>query len=716
MVCDDFFVILHAKKCEKMKLLLILSVLPAILAGEYNAKTLSIAEQDSILKVQGDKVQSDKVPSTRYRLERENEEQIFRHSQVAEWFVYDTMRHTRKRLGEGMFKGEEVKVRDAVMSPNGRYVAFAKGNNLYVHKLDFGTEVAVTKDENTEIINGVADWLYEEEFATTALFAWSPDSKQLAFIRLDETDVPEFSWQNYLETQYPVLESLRYPKAGCANAKASVCVYDVATKGIVNIQFSEVSHQNSDYYFPRLRWTESGELIVLRVNRDQTKMEVFACNAKSTVSNLLYKEESKNYFVDYSLFDEWKWLSDGRIIVLSEKDGWRRAYLYNAQGIEQRTLTPEERDVTALYAVDEKAQMLYFQAAPTPSTRQIYAVSLQKSAVSVQLTEGEGMHSARFSADGKKMIDCYQSFDTPNRYTLYKNPSPGVLRPSTGRSIEQSSSPLKGGEVLLSNDSLAEAWRSNGLPEPELMKIPNGKGQELEAMLMISDKGTKYQGQRPLVVMHYSGPASQRVLNRWRKRFEYALVEEDYAVLIVDSRGGDCRGRAWRNETYMGLGIKEAEDLIAAANYIGQRPEIDADRMAILGWSYGGYETLMTMSTKGHPFKAGVAIAPVTDWRLYDSAYTERYMRRPQVNPRGYEEASLMNHVEDMSGEVLIIHGTGDDNVHVQHAMQYFDALVKADKQFEMQLYPDDNHFLRKGNNAKHMHERVLGFLERVLK
>ncbi len=701
-----------------MKLILILSILPAILAGEYNAKTLTVAEQDSILKVQSNQVPSTKeeVACTRYRLESENEEQIFRHSQVAEWFVYDTMRHTRKRLGEGMFKGEEVKVRDAVMSPNGRYVAFAKDNNLYIHKLDFGTEVAVTKDANTEIINGVADWLYEEEFATTALFAWSPDSKQLAFIRLDETEVPEFSWQTYLETQYPVSESLRYPKAGCANAKASVCVYDVATKGIVTVKFSEAGNQNSDYYFPRLRWTESGELIVLRVNRDQTKMEVFSCNAKSTVSNLLYKEESKNYFVDYSLFDEWKWLSDGRIIVLSEKDGWRRAYLYNAQGIEQRTLTPDEMDVTALYAVDEKAQILYYQAAPTPSTRQIYALNYQKPAASIQLTAGDGMHSARFSADGKKMIVCYQSFDTPNRYTLYKSPSPGVLRPSTGRSIEQSSSPLKGGEVLLSNDSLAEAWQSNGLPEPELMKIPNGKGQELEAMLMISDKVTKDQGPKPLVVMHYSGPASQRVLNRWRKRFEYALVEAGYAVLIVDSRGGDCRGRAWRNETYMGLGIKEAEDLIAAANYISQRPEIDADRMAILGWSYGGYETLMTMSTKGHPFKAGVAIAPVTDWKLYDSAYTERYMRRPQVNPRGYEEASLMNHVEDMSGEVLIIHGTGDDNVHVQHAMQYFDALVKADKQFEMQLYPDDNHFLRKGNNAKHMHERVLGFLERVLK
>lgn len=688
-------------------LVIILGVLTGILNGDYAPKTLSIAEQDSLLNegMSATKSLNDGMISTRYRLESENEEQIFRHSQVAEWFVYDTMRHTRKRLGEGIFKGENVKVRDAVMSPNGRYVAFAKDNNLYVHKLDFGTEVAVTKDEDTDIINGVADWLYEEEFATTALFAWSPDSKQLAFVRLDEHDVPEFSWDVYLRNQesgirnreypqYPMQESLRYPKAGCSNAKASVCIYDVATKGVVRL--SELANERvSDVYFPRLRWTEGGELLVLRVNRDQTKMEVFACNAKSTVTHLLYKEESNRYFVDYSLFDEWQWLNDGRFVVLSEKDGWRRAYLYNAQGAELKMLTPEDMDVTALYAVDEKNQSLYYQAATTPATRDIYAVNIKKGEIT-KITNGEGMYSARFAADATSAIICHQSFTTPNTYTLYKN---------------LSRQPLKGGDVLLSNDSLAEAWKANNLPEPQLMRIPNGKGQELEAMLMQPRK----EGATPLVVMHYSGPASQRVLNRWRKRFEYALVEEGYAVLIVDSRGSDCRGRAWRNETYMNLGIKEAEDLIAAANYIGQRNDIDAGRMAILGWSYGGYETLMTMSTKGHPFKAGVAIAPVTDWRLYDSAYTERYMRRPQVNPRGYEEASLMNHVEDLSGDVLIIHGTGDDNVHVQHAMQYFDALVKADKQFEMQLYPDDNHFLRKGNNAKHMHERVLHFWEKEL-
>ena len=641
-------------------LLIILGVLTGILSGEYQANTLSEAEQDSILGVQ---------TTGRYRLESENEEVIFRHSSVADYYIIDTMRHTRKQLGEG-------KVRDAVMSPNGRYVAFAKDNNLYIHKLDFGTEVAVTKDENTEVINGIADWLYEEEFATTALFAWSPDSKMLAFVRLDETEVPTFSWDVYSDTQYPKAESLRYPKAGCENAKASVCVYDVATKGIQRLQA-----ESGDGYIPRLRWTDENTLLVLRVNRDQTKMEVLSCNAKSTVCHPLYAEESKKYFVDYSLFDEWQWLSDGKFIVLSEKNGWRQAYIYSSQGVEQKVLTPEGIDVTAVYGVNEKTQTLYYQAAPQPSTRHIYALNIKKGEIS-QLTKDEGMWSARFNSEATKAVFCYQSFETPNTYYLY---SKNKL------------------ELLEDNAEVKAAWQANGLPEPEMMQI-NG----LEAMLL---RSPVTGNPSPLILMHYSGPASQRVLNRWRKRFEYALVELGYAVLIVDTRGGDCKGRAWRNETYMSLGQKEAEDLIMAANEMAKRDDIDGERMAIMGWSYGGYQTLYTMSQKNHPFKCGVAIAPVTDWKLYDSAYTERYMRRPQVNPRGYEEASLLNKAADLSGSVLIIHGTGDDNVHVQHTMQYINALVEADKQFEMQLYPDDNHHLRQGNNAKHMHEKILRFL-----
>jgi len=669
-----------------MKLLvIILSVLTGILNGEYNAQTLSAEKQDSILNVQRDDAQC-----TRYRLEKENAQKIFRRSEIADWFVVDTMRKTRKRLGEGMFKGEEVKVRDAVMSPNGRYVAFAKDNNLYIHKLDFGTEVAVTKEENTDLISGVADWLYEEEFGTTALFAWSPDSKQLAFVKLDETEVPSFSWEVYSDTQYPKLESLRYPKAGCKNARASVCVYDVATKGILTMQ---VNPKNEDVYFPRLQWYDENTLFVVRMNRDQTKMEVLSCNAKSTVVSPWYREESKQYFVDYELFDQWQWLSDGRMIVVSEQDGWRRAYLYGKDGSQLRALTPDGIDVTAVYGVNEKTQTLYYQAAPTPSTRQIYAVNLKKADAPVQISEGEGTHSARLSDDGTRMIECFQSFTTPNTYTLYS------LKGAKAVQVE----------VILDNSTIKQRWEANHLPEPQMMQI-NG----LEAMLLKSQE-PRAKSQQPLIVMHYSGPQSQRVLNRWRKRFEYALVEAGYAVLIVDARGSDCKGRAWRNETYMNLGVKEAEDLIMAAREIAKRPDIDGNRMAIMGWSYGGYETLMTMSQKDHPFKAGVAIAPVTDWRLYDSAYTERYMRRPQVNDRGYESASLLPRAKDLTGKVLIIHGTADDNVHVQQAWQYIDALVKADKQFEMQFYPDDNHFLKKGNNAVHMHNRILEFLARNL-
>jgi len=687
--------------------LVIISVLSGILGGDFKPKTLSEAQQDSILNASVAAAQDENV-CTRYRLECENEEHIFRHSAVADWFIIDTLRHTRKQLGAGLSLG---KVRDAQLSPNGRYVAFAKGNNLYIHKLDFGTEVAVTKNDNPDIISGIADWLYEEEFATTALFAWSPDSKQLAFIRLDETQVPTFTWENYLSNdeqpttddnypQYPRLDSLRYPKAGCPNAKASVCVYDVATKAIRTMQLNQASE---DVYFPRLRWTDATTLMVLCVNRDQTMMEVMSCNAKSTVTHPWYREESKKYFMDYGLFDQWLWLSDGRVIVLSEQNGWQQAFLYDDNGFRIRALTPEGIDVTALYAVDEKTQTLYYQAAPTPATRQVYAVNLKKGGNPVQLTSGDGTHAARFSADRKRMIDCFQSFTTPNTYTLYE---------VKGEKIKQK-------EVLEDNTDVATQWSSFHLPEPELLTIPNANGQPLEAMLIIpslsGQRSRSLSEASPLILMHYSGPQSQRVLNRWRKRFEYALVEAGYAVLIVDTRGSDCKGREWRNETYMNLGVKEAQDLIAAANYIGQRSDIDANRMAILGWSYGGYQTLFTMSQPAHPFKAGVAIAPVTDWRLYDSAYTERYMRRPQVNDRGYDNASLLNRAADLTGNVLIIHGTADDNVHVQHTMQYMDALVRADKQFEMQLYPDDNHHLRRGNNAKHMHERILLFLEKNL-
>ena len=654
-----------------------------LLEGKFDAKTLSAEEQDSLLG---------NTPQGRYRLEYTNRQTLFRHSFLADYTIFDTQKNTRKPLSDSP-------VRDAVLSPNGRYIAFVKGNNLYLHKLDFGTEVAVTHDENPQILNGVADWLYEEEFSTTCLFAFSPDSKQLAFVRLDETAVPTFTWQDYLTgTDNPAQQTLRYPRAGAPVAKATLCVYDIATKAIRTIPTHDA---DEDCYLPRLRWTNAvkeqpAALLVLKLNRDQNRQEVLSCNPKSTVVAPLYKEESKDYFVDYQLFDEWQWLSDNRFIVLSERNGWRSAYLYSAQGRQLKQLTPDGTDLTRIYGFDERTQTLFYQQATTPLTRQGMALNINKGAA-VPLTDGNGTHDLRFSADFRRMIDCYQTMTVPNRYTLY-NIEPKSLKTTLVK-------------VLEDNAAVAEAWKSLAMPEAEFVEATD---YQLNGYIL-RPKHFDPAKQYPVLMMQYSGPASQLVLDRWRKRWEYYLVEQGYVVACFDGRGTDCRGRAFRNASYMQLGTVEAQDQIAAAHYMQSLPYVDKNRLCLWGWSYGGYQTLMTMSQPDSPFRCGIAIAPVTDWRLYDAAYTERYMRRPQVNEAGYQQSSLLPRAKDLRGSLLLVHGLADDNVHAQQSLQYIDALVEADKQFELQLYPDDNHFLKKRNNYRHLHRTIMRFLQNNL-
>ena len=684
----------------------------------YNAKTMSITEMDSVLYSN----QASAEATKRYKLEWKNEQKLFRHSFYADYYLYDTQKRDTIWL-------TDAPVRDAVMSPNGKYVVYAKAdNNLYIYKVDFKTEVAITTDENTEIFNGISDWLYEEEFGTTGLFAFSPDNKQVAFVRLDETEVPTFSWQTFLpigknsledargasyslelkgSDLYPELHSLRYPKAGAANAKASVCVYDIHYKTIRQMQLPDYM----DGYLPRITWTPlstptkkdeqpTSDLVVLHLNRDQNRMDVLKGNPKSTVCHPFYKEESKKYFVNYELFDEWQWLSDGRVIVVSEKRGYTQAYLYSSQGIEQRLLTPEERDITKVYGYDEKSQVLYYQAANTPMTRQAYAMNVKKN-TTTQLTKGEGTHDLYFAKDFTRYIHCYHSIEKPHTYTLYE---------VKGDRLE-----LKG--TILSNDSVLQAWQALGVNEKEFFTITTERGDVLNAWRILPkdfDPSKKY----PVVMLQYSGPTSQRVLNNWRKRFGYALADAGYLVVNVDGRGTGARGRAWRNATYMQLGVKEAEDQISAAQYLQSLPYVDGDRIAICGWSYGGYQTLMCLSKQNNQsplFKCGIAIAPVTNWRLYDSAYTERFMRRPQVNEFGYEGTDLMQMAGNLTGELLIVHGLADDNVHAQNTLLYTDALVQAGKQFEMQLYVDDNHSIRKPANNEHLHKRIMLFLEKNL-
>ena len=681
-----------------------------LLQGGYDAKVMSATQIDSVLWIDHREAES----STRYRLEYENKQPLFRHSYMADYYLIDTQKNTRTKLSN-------QPVRDAVLSPNGKYVVYAKAdNNLYIYKVDFKTEVAVTQSRdagelmdvdpkgNTQIFNGISDWLYEEEFGVTCLFAFSPDSRYVAFVRLNEKEVPTFEWQTYLGVnRYPELHSLRYPKAGEKNAVASLCVYDIHDKEIKTMDLRLAP----DSYIPRIRWThlpalEKGtqprlsDVVALVLNRDQTKMEVVLAHPESTVARSFYVEESKEYYVDYDLFNQWQWLADGRVVVLSEKMGYTQAYMYSSQGIEQRKLTAEQRDVTAVYGYDEKNHILYYQAAVTPMTRHAFALNVKKG-ITTQLTQAEGTHALWFSKDWKQYVDCYQSVSQPNQYSLYKAMSNGQWVMN---------------RVVMDNDSVLRAWKESGLPNKEFFSLTTERGDVLNAW-QIKPQGFDATKKYPVVMLQYSGPASQRVTDTWRKRFGHYLAAQGYLVVCVDGRGTNARGREWRNATYMRLGVKEAEDQISAAKYLKTLPYVDGDRIALCGWSYGGYQTLMCMSKQGAEaiWQCGIAIAPVTSWRLYDSAYTERYMRRPQVNDAGYEQADVIKLAKDMTGDLLLVHGLADDNVHAQHSWLYVDALVQAGKQFEMQMYVDDNHSIRKPANKEHLHKRILLFLEKHL-
>jgi len=674
-------------------------VLHDIVTKQYEARTLSSLQMDSMLAGSERLDEAETfLPQYRYELRKENEQKMFRHSFVADYYLWDKKKNAKIAISDTL-------IRDAEVSPNGQYVAYGKGQDLYIYKVLYKSEVPILEDsyrKGQDVFYGLSDWLYEEEFGITRMFWFSPESKQVAFVRLDEGEVPTFGWQTWLGEQYPRTRSLRYPKAGCQNAQASVCVYDISTKGVRTMRLPEMK----DAYVPRLTWRSEEELVIERVSRDQNQLEVFVANPKSTVCTPIYTEKSEQYFVDYALFDSWQWLTDGRMVVLSEKGGWRQLYVYSSQGVEQKVLTPEGIDVTAVYGVDEKAGVVYFQAAAKPSERQIYAVHM-KSGKLTQLSEGAGIHSMVIGSNGEKGKMAIASYESETQIRHYMQYS---LSGSSWKAL--SNQPEQLVDINLKNDSIQKAWEALQMPQKQFVRISTERGDSLEAWLLTPNEmeaGKRY----PVVMMQYSGPMSQRVLNRWRHRFAHYLALEGYVVVNVDVRGSDCRGRAWRNETYMQLGKKEAEDHLSVARYMQQLPYVDGERIAMMGWSYGGFQTIRTMMEQDTDLiKAGVAIAPVTDWRLYDSGYTERFMRRPQVNEDGYMEADLCAKAKDLKGNLLLVHATGDDNVHYQNSLWLIDALVKANKQFDTQLYIDDNHSLLDPINNEHLHRKMMLWLE----
>lgn len=670
-----FIMLVAAGICAQAKA----DLLSEILTNKWAAKTVKTRVTDSILNVGNDE------PAPRWSLTYENKQKRFRRSFEADYFIVDSQKKTRTHLSDTI-------VRDAVLSPNGRYIAFIKGNNLYVHKLDYGTEVAVTTNEDPDILNGVADWLYEEEFGCTHLFEWAPDSKTLAFVRLDEHAVPTFTWQEMLDSvsTYPVNRSLRYPRAGEANAKATVCLYDLQYKDIKTIEVGEVE------YIPRLHWN-GDQLMIQKLNRDQNKMEILSCNPKSTVCKLWYKENCNDGWVDYADFDEWQWLSNGNVVVVNSKSGWRQAYLYSKQGKQLQQLTEEGRDLMKVYGYDEKEKTLYGLISTEIGTQVLGGIGYNAD-------KKTGMHTLYFSKDLKRMIDRYEDTETPYHYTMYEK----SRKEWKEVEVEELAA------VNHKNEQLAERWQALGLNNMEFFTFTTERGDAINGWMILPpefDETQKY----PVIMLQYSGPDSQRVLDRWKKNWEHALGEMGYIVVCVDGRGTGGRGCEWRFATYMRLGQKEAEDLISAAHWLQQMPYVDGSRMCIGGWSYGGFEALMTMSQSNSPFRCGFAIAPVTDYRLYDSGYTERFMRRPQVNDLGYAGSDLTAMAGKLKGNLLLIHGLADDNVHCQNTWRYVEALVQAGKQFEMQIYPDDNHSLRKPANREHMHRRLVQFLENNL-
>ena len=615
----------------------------------------------------------------------------YRRMFTADYYLYDIKRREISTLSDN--GSQEV----PLFSPDSRYIAFARENNIYMKKLDFNTEIPITKDGlKDNIINGTPDWVYEEEFTATRYFEWSPDSKLLAFVKFNESQVQQFSFQLYKDkskennelTLYPSLVEFKYPKAGENNSKVSVCIYDDFYKSIKTIQ---LPNSDEDFYIPRIKFTNSmDQLAIFKLNRNQNQLDMLITNPKSTLSKLVLRQQDK-YYVDFENIDFTHFTADNEYFVnVNEQDGFRHAYLYRMNGTLVKQLTTGKWDLTSVYGFDEKKQILFYQSAEaSPMQRDVYTVDLKGK--KTRLTDGKGTHNADFNSTLTCFVDNASQAEIPNILTLRSNAGSAI-------------------RVIGNNAQIAKKFNDLNLPHKEFFSFTTSESVKLNGWILKPsnlDPTKKY----PVLMVQYSGPDSQQSLDSWRIDWEYYLVTQGYVVACVDGRGTGARGSEFRKCTYQQLGNLETKDQIEAAKYLSQQTFIDKDRIGIWGWSYGGYMTLMAMSSGEKVFKAGIAVAPVTDWRLYNSAYTERFMRRPQENFKGYDQSSALLRADKLQGNLLIVHGTADDNLHTQNTMLYIDKLVAADKQFEMQLYTDKNHSILGQQTRRHLYTRMSEFL-----
>ena len=628
-------------------------------------------------------------------------ESIYRHSFTAVFYIYDIRNNKLVPLSDG---GPQ---QTPIFSPDGNQIAFVRQNNIYLVKLLYdNAESQVTKDGKwNEVINGIPDWVYEEEFSTNSSMVFSADSKQIVWIRYDESAVKQYSMQLFKGlaperkefAEYPGDYTYKYPVPGQVNSKVSVLSYDIQSHQTRKIDLP----LDADGYIPRIKATsDPTKIAIFTMNRHQDVLRIYMANPLSTVCQLAIEDKVDKYIKEDVLADVK--ITDKHILLPSERDGYNHLYLYNLNGQLQRQIVKENYVVTSVYGYDEQTGDTYFAANPNGPTDQQVMVAHANGKTEL-LSAKAGVNRAVFSQNFKYFINIWSDVDHPTQYTLCQNNGKTLL-------------------TMIDNQQLVQKLAGYDLGKKEFFTFKTSEGVELNGW-MVKPKDFNPSKKYPVIMYQYGGPGNQQVLNQWGigmsgngAILEQYLAQQGYVCVCVDNRGTGGRGAAFEKCTYLRLGELEARDQVETAIWLGQQSYVDKERIGIWGWSYGGWNTLMSMSEGRPVFKVGVAIAPPTCWRYYDSIYTERYMRTPKENQKGYDEVNPIHRAAQLHGELLICHGLADDNVHYQNTAEYVEALVQADKDFRQLVYTNRNHGISGGNSRNHLFRQAINHFNNNLK